>query len=68
MELGGNDVFVVLDDCDLDKAIKVGAQARLQNAGQVCTAAKRFIVHEKVADKFMAGFTQALESVKPAIR
>lgn len=64
MELGGNDVFVVLDDCDLDKAIKVGAQARLQNAGQVCTAAKRFIVHEKVADKFMAGFTQALESVK----
>lgn len=64
MELGGNDVFVVLDDCDLDKAIKVGAQARLQNAGQVCTAAKRFIVHEKVADKFMTGFTQALESVK----
>lgn len=64
MELGGNDVFVVLDDCDLDKAIKVGAQARLQNAGQVCTAAKRFIIHEKIADKFLAGFTKALESVK----
>ena len=64
MELGGNDVFVVLDDCDLDKAIKVGAQARLQNAGQVCTAAKRFIIHEKIADKFLAGFTKELESVK----
>lgn len=64
MELGGNDVFVVLDDCDLEKAIKVGAQARLQNAGQVCTAAKRFIIHEKIADKFLAGFTEALESVK----
>ncbi|KID06483.1 succinate-semialdehyde dehydrogenase [Hafnia alvei] len=64
MELGGNDVFVVLDDCDLEKAIKVGAQARLQNAGQVCTAAKRFIIHEKIADKFLAGFTKELESVK----
>ncbi len=53
LELGGNDVFVVLDDCDLDQAAKVGAQARLNNAGQVCTAAKRFIVQENVAESFL---------------
>jgi succinate-semialdehyde dehydrogenase/glutarate-semialdehyde dehydrogenase len=50
LELGGNDVFVVLDDADLAKAVKIGVQARLNNAGQVCTAAKRFILHEKIAD------------------
>lgn len=64
LELGGNDVFVVLDDCDLDEAVKQGAQARLSNAGQVCTAAKRFIVHEKVADTFLEKFTAAFAAVK----
>ncbi|MFC0140817.1 NAD-dependent succinate-semialdehyde dehydrogenase [Erwinia mallotivora] len=64
LELGGNDVFVVLDDCDLDKAVKAGAGARLSNCGQVCTAAKRFIVHEKVADAFMEKFIQAFRDVK----
>ncbi|WP_338567594.1 NAD-dependent succinate-semialdehyde dehydrogenase [Erwinia sp. E_sp_B01_3] len=64
LELGGNDVFVVLDDCDLDKAVKAGAGARLSNCGQVCTAAKRFIVHEKVADAFLEKFTQAFHEIK----
>lgn len=64
LELGGNDVFVVLDDCDLDKAVKAGVGARLSNCGQVCTAAKRFIVHEKVADAFFEKFTQAFRDVK----
>ncbi|WP_436893357.1 NAD-dependent succinate-semialdehyde dehydrogenase [Siccibacter turicensis] len=64
LELGGNDVFVVLDDCDMEKAVKVGVQARLQNAGQVCTAAKRFIVHEAVADTFLEKFRAAFEAVK----
>lgn len=64
LELGGNDVFVVLDDSDLEKAVKVGVQARLQNAGQVCTAAKRFIIHEKVADRFLSQFTAAFREVK----
>ena len=64
LELGGNDVFVVLDDCDLDKAVKAGAGARLSNCGQVCTAAKRFIVHEKVADVFLEKFTQAFREIK----
>ncbi|MBP2170671.1 succinate-semialdehyde dehydrogenase/glutarate-semialdehyde dehydrogenase [Erwinia toletana] len=64
LELGGNDVFVVLDDCDLDEAVKQGAQARLNNAGQVCTAAKRFIVHQKVADAFLEKFTAAFKAAK----
>lgn len=64
MELGGNDVFVVLDDCDLEKAVKAGVGARLSNCGQVCTAAKRFIIHEKVADAFLEKFTQAFREVK----
>lgn len=64
LELGGNDVFVVLDDCNLDEAVKQGAQARLNNAGQVCTAAKRFIIHEKVADQFLEKFTAAFKATK----
>lgn len=64
LELGGNDVFVVLDDCDLEKAVKAGVGARLSNCGQVCTAAKRFIIHESVADAFLEKFTQAFREIK----
>jgi succinate-semialdehyde dehydrogenase/glutarate-semialdehyde dehydrogenase len=64
LELGGNDVFVVLDDCDLDKAVQTGAGARLYNAGQVCTAAKRFVLHEKIADRFLAAFSNQLQAAK----
>ncbi|WP_312687043.1 NAD-dependent succinate-semialdehyde dehydrogenase [Kosakonia sp.] len=64
LELGGNDVFIVLDDADLEKAVEVGVQARLNNAGQVCTAAKRFIIHQDVADQFLRKFTDAFQQVK----
>jgi len=64
LELGGNDVFAVLDDADIDKAAKAGAQARVSNAGQVCTAAKRFIIHEKVADEFLKKFTEHFKALK----
>lgn len=64
LELGGNDVFIVLDDADLEKAIKIGCQARVNNSGQVCTAAKRFILHEKVADEFKAGMLKAFQELK----
>jgi succinate-semialdehyde dehydrogenase / glutarate-semialdehyde dehydrogenase len=63
LELGGSDVFVVLDDADIAKAAKVGAMARLLNCGQVCTAAKRFIVYDKVADAFMAAFSDNMRNV-----
>ncbi|PZO05046.1 MAG: succinate-semialdehyde dehydrogenase [Alphaproteobacteria bacterium] len=62
LELGGSDVFVVLDDADVTAAAQAGAEARLSNAGQVCTGAKRFIVQKKVADDFIAAFSEGMQS------
>ncbi|WP_321481016.1 NAD-dependent succinate-semialdehyde dehydrogenase [uncultured Bacteroides sp.] len=53
LELGGSDVFVVMPDADLDKAVKTATAGRLWNAGQVCVSPKRIIVQEAVADKFI---------------
>ena len=49
LELGGADAFIVLADADLDKAVEAGIKARFQNAGQVCLAAKRFILERPIA-------------------
>ncbi len=56
LELGGNNAFIVLDDADIDMAVEIGMQARMQNAGQSCIAAKRFIIHEKISDEFIEKF------------
>jgi succinate-semialdehyde dehydrogenase / glutarate-semialdehyde dehydrogenase len=64
LEMGGNDVFVVLDDADLDKAIETGVFSRLHIAGQECICAKRFVLHERIADAFLDKFTVAMASVK----
>jgi succinate-semialdehyde dehydrogenase / glutarate-semialdehyde dehydrogenase len=58
LELGGSDIFAVLDGADVEKAARIGAAARLANAGQVCTGAKRFILHAAIADQFMELFEQ----------
>lgn len=52
MELGGNAPFLVLADADLDRAVAGAIQAKMRNAGEACTAANRFYVHESVADDF----------------
>lgn len=64
LELGGSDPFIVLDDADIVKAGKMAANARMINAGQSCIAAKRFIVHEKVAKEFKKNFMARLEELK----
>jgi len=56
LELGGSDPFVVMPSADVDAAIGTAVQARIVNNGQSCIAAKRFIVHESIFDRFLAGF------------
>jgi succinate-semialdehyde dehydrogenase/glutarate-semialdehyde dehydrogenase len=65
MELGGSDAFIVLEDADLEHTIKWAVWGRMYNAGQTCCAAKRFIVVEKLADKFLARFQAALSAFRP---
>ena len=64
MELGGSDAFIVLEDADMDHTIKWAVWGRMYNDGQTCCAAKRFIVVEKVADKFLEKFQAALSALK----
>ena len=65
MELGGSDAFIVLDDADINQTIPWAVWGRMYNGGQTCTAAKRFIVLDAVADEFLAKFKAALEALKP---
>jgi succinate-semialdehyde dehydrogenase/glutarate-semialdehyde dehydrogenase len=64
MELGGSDAFIVLEDADLEHTIKWAVWGRMYNTGQTCCAAKRFIVVEKLADKFLEKFRAALGALK----
>src|SRR3954471_14301450 len=64
LELGGSDPFLVLPSADLDKAVQVAVTARIQNAGQSCIAAKRFIVHDKIAPEFEKRFVQSMRALK----
>ena len=64
MELGGSDAFIVLEDADLEHTIKWAVWGRMYNTGQTCCAAKRFIVVEKLADKFLEQFRAALGALK----
>ena len=64
LELGGSDPFTVLNDADLDLAVNAAVAGRYQNTGQVCAAAKRFIVEAGVADAFTQRFVDAVKALK----
>ncbi len=59
LELGGSDPFIVLDDADLEAAVKAAVIGRYQNTGQVCAAAKRLIVEQGVVEQFTRKFVEA---------
>jgi succinate-semialdehyde dehydrogenase / glutarate-semialdehyde dehydrogenase len=63
LELGGSDPFVVLPSADLHAAVRTAVTARVQNNGQSCIAAKRFIVTDAVADEFESRFVRAMEEL-----
>lgn len=64
LELGGSDPFIVLADADLEKTITVATQSRMQNAGQSCISAKRFIVVKEISEAFTARFQEKIEALK----
>ncbi|MYS95061.1 MULTISPECIES: NADP-dependent succinic semialdehyde dehydrogenase [Streptomyces] len=63
LELGGSDPFVVMPSADIDRAAKVAVTARVQNTGQSCIAAKRFIVHTDVYDAFAERFAEGMKAL-----
>lgn len=66
LELGGNAPFVILDDADIDEAVKGAMIAKMRNGGAACTAANRFFVAQSVSAEFIAKFTQAMADLKMA--
>ncbi|GHJ39179.1 NADP-dependent succinic semialdehyde dehydrogenase [Streptomyces sp. TS71-3] len=64
LELGGSDPFVVMPSADLDEAARTAVTARVQNNGQSCIAAKRFIVHESVYDDFAQRFAEGMRALR----
>lgn len=64
LELGGSDPFLVLEDADLELAARIATQSRMQNAGQSCIAAKRFIVVKSVSEDFLDRFRKNVEALR----
>ncbi|AXO88585.1 aldehyde dehydrogenase family protein [Pseudomonas parafulva] len=64
LELGGSDPFIVLADADLDEAVKAAVIGRYQNTGQVCAAAKRFIIEDSIVEAFSEKFVAATRALQ----
>lgn len=64
LELGGNGPFVVLDDADIDQAVKAGIFGKFLHQGQICMMTNRFIIHEKVYDEFVNKFVEHAKTLK----
>jgi len=65
LELGGSDPFILLSTDDMDATVEAAVAARLDNSGQSCNAAKRFIVIDSLYDEFLEKFTAAMTAVSP---
>ena len=63
LELGGSDAFIVFPDADMDRTVKIATQSRMQNVGQSCIAAKRFIVLKEIKDEFVSRFKESIEAL-----
>src|ERR1700674_4991526 len=66
LELGGSDPFIVMASANLQDAVAVGIKARVANNAQSCIAAKGFIVHEQIGDKFQTAFVAQMEKLTEA--
>lgn len=64
LELGGSNAFIVLEDADMDQAVKTGVTARMMNSGQSCIAAKRFILVGDAYEKFLPAFIDGVKAIK----
>ncbi|HUO73920.1 MAG TPA: NAD-dependent succinate-semialdehyde dehydrogenase [Solirubrobacteraceae bacterium] len=65
LELGGSDAFIVLDDAEMDTAIKWGLWGRMNNTGQCCVAAKRFVLDGTIAGSFLERFQKEFKKLVP---
>lgn len=65
LELGGSDPFILLSTDDLEAAVQAAVRARLDNAGQACNAAKRFIIIDELYDEFVSLLAAAFEGIRP---
>lgn len=64
LELGSNDAYVVLEDADVERAVKTCVKGRIYNNGETCVSAKRFVVTEAVYDAFVDGFVERMQAIR----
>ncbi|ALM20598.1 aldehyde dehydrogenase [Nonlabens sp. MIC269] len=64
LELGGNNVFVAMEDADVDQAVKAALYGKFMHQGQICMSINRIVVHESIADEFVEKFVEGTKKLK----